>query len=1149
MATLKLSSRELLIAYGVAPLITAAASLTWYRPGEFIAGGDNAPFLRQSLATEIWSVWNHQWTGAGSASYSIAQLLDVAVVRGLGLVGLPPTVAQSVFYTLCFMLAAFGVSFFAGVWVRRPALLAFAGLAGVFNCYVLTSFPNLLPVLSIAVAGMLCGMVLRTARGASGYLVPFALASVLLSYVAQNPPLLVVVVAVVVLCAAAAPLLVGRETLRKATRFTLIAGVLSAVVNLWWVVPYGVALVGRAGLSVTAETDVLSWTMVYQRATLANTATMTGNWGWNPDYYPFFAALEEGPWSVLKWFFPLLALAGALLARRRSALLLGGVALTCAVFATGLRPPFGPVNLWLFEHVPGLWLLRDPGTKIGVLLVLCYATLSCYALEWLARIRIRARLVFPALAALVALATVVYPWPLLTGDVVPDNRTDLPGMHVRVPDDWLRLASAVDRAPGPGKVLVLPLLSYYQASTSWGYHGADSVPQLFSRAVLQQMPGGYFRARGAAEPMMDRIARLLDSGQTRGVERMLRSLGVSHVVLRRDLVSNRHVKAPEGERIGSTLEGMPGLRRTGEFDIADVYSFTTPTAPVRVYTSVAGTPSADTDEIAGVISSLAADTALTSSGAARAVVVNEAATIKADEPVIVRRVPGVLVQQRMDISSGQEGAELRVVEAQPLVVDGRPVSEAPPQVIPLDSTDVGMVDVDGQAQTVRRRTTGLTVRPGGELTVYERGGKRLLQRFSKVNDCNKYDSTSPRLSAKIDGRAVRLTASAHTACVNAQVLAPAGTELVGLRLRHRTVAGAPARLCLWQEAARSCAALPPIAGAGPTWRRYAATARLDPADGPFQLFLYADGHAGRKSVVDYRDIALSPLVPRGSAALVPAEPREVVLPAGSHRFGTAGGKDTPSLGPASPVSNCANAGGLGLPQNGIAARTTAEGGYELTAGSEVGCLSLPYTGAPTGMYRLELRYRSITGHPPRMCLWQEGPDRCADLPHLVAKPGWQEFTATVTPAVGTQALRLFLYADGPSRVAFDDLVLRPLLASPAVLLPVPPTPPPAPEVQVLESGLDHHRIRVTGASGDFALSLAESYATGWRIAALPPGWQARHVTLDGYANGWLVSGRGSAELVLEYAPSRWIMPVQATALAALAALPFIGIIIMRRRRR
>src|SRR5581483_7276806 len=82
---------------------------------------------------------------------------------------------------------------------------------------------------------------------------------------------------------------------------------------------------------------------------------------------------------------------------------------------------------------------------------------------------------------------------------------------------------------------------------------------------------------------------------------------------------------------------------------------------------------------------------------------------------------------------------------------------------------------------------------------------------------------------------------------------------------------------------------------------------------------------------------------------------------------------------------------------------------------------------------------------------------------------------------------------------------------------------------------------VHGATGPFTLVLAESYAPGWVVDGLPNGWSARHVEVDGYGNGWLITGSGNAVLTLQYGPDRWCRAALiVSALGATLALGLAG---------
>ena len=70
----------------------------------------------------------------------------------------------------------------------------------------------------------------------------------------------------------------------------------------------------------------------------------------------------------------------------------------------------------------------------------------------------------------------------------------------------------------------------------------------------------------------------------------------------------------------------------------------------------------------------------------------------------------------------------------------------------------------------------------------------------------------------------------------------------------------------------------------------------------------------------------------------------------------------------------------------------------------------------TSRYRLTLEYRRVRGNPPRVCVWQEGPNTCAPVPQLQSGAGWHHLDAALQLDPNTSRLDLFVYADGGGAV-------------------------------------------------------------------------------------------------------------------------------------
>jgi hypothetical protein len=144
------------------------------------------------------------------------------------------------------------------------------------------------------------------------------------------------------------------------------------------------------------------------------------------------------------------------------------------------------------------------------------------------------------------------------------------------------------------------------------------------------------------------------------------------------------------------------------------------------------------------------------------------------------------------------------------------------------------------------------------------------------------------------------------------------------------------------------------------------------------------------------------------------------------------------------------------------------------------------------------------------------------LPALDDSPGWHRLSTSVTPEPGTVALRLFLYADArldaPTTSDYRTLSVTPLLA---IALLESPAESPLPVVTYRRLGADRFRAHVQGARAAFLLVADETYSPGWHVEGPRRPGRSEHLTVNGYANGWLVPWKGTYDLTIAYSPERY----------------------------
>lgn len=219
--------------------------------------------------------------------------------------------------------------------------------------------------------------------------------------------------------------------------------------NLYWLVPQIVAPVHASpGYGSTFDYTVTSAYMSLNHSL----ALFNAYYHWVADDSPFNAYPVDPSFYVL----PVLAFGGLALAwRRRVTRPFAFAAFVCILLDAGPNPPLGPINIWIYSHVPGMTLFRDV-TKWMSLHSLAYAVAIAVGLSSLfalARLRFgRIAALRAAVGALVVLS-IGYAW--LMRDAFNPTRFRSFAVEPR-PADVVRLEDFLDRGSTFYRVLVFP---------------------------------------------------------------------------------------------------------------------------------------------------------------------------------------------------------------------------------------------------------------------------------------------------------------------------------------------------------------------------------------------------------------------------------------------------------------------------------------------------------------------------------------------------------------------------------------------------------------------------------------------------------------------------------------------------------------------
>jgi arabinofuranan 3-O-arabinosyltransferase len=1171
-------------------VVAAVVFFGWFRTGYFYAEGDVAPFVRDGLRSEVGSQWTHQASGAGGATYEVARSPELVFIGLARLLGGTEALGQRLFFTAILAFAACSVAAMASVFCRRAWVVAIAGIVGAFNPFVMVSLPNPLPPLAIGFAGCLGAIACHAAIGGRQRWLLAAGLSLPLSYLVINPPLLAMTVAWAVALLVLAPLLVrtGTGGVRAVSTLYGRALALALPLSLWWIVPSWFAFT-RATSSGTihAETEVLAWAWTHRNATIPATAALLGRWSWPDPAYHAGTWLAYAPWSWALWVLPASVVAAPFLARprwrRTAGWLLAGTAVLVFV-GKGVHPPLDAVNLWLYQHVPGFFLLREPLSKVGALLVPIELTAWAMTLDGLAarwapasgsggRRRTAARAAVALLIAGPAIAAV----PMLSGEVVRSE-------PVAIPVQWQHVADYVNTSPARGKALVLPLVDYYQIPTTWGYYGTDDIGQLLTRPVITLNPQAYIGDTPTYSRLVREVEEALVAGEADTVANLLRVLGVSHVIVRKDIdyeSAIRQLEMQRPEAITATMTTVPDFKTVIDTTVADVWEVASPSAdPVRLLGGLVTAGPVTDDKLVPLIGSTPDNLAVVSEvgttlandlirGRARTVLPGDDASVKLDPGTwqAARHTSGEGLYH-VDLETAANGSRTFVLrDAVTWRIGGQALSDRPEITVPAPSRRVVGVAVDEVQYDLTSGSTTVRLNSASTLRAIMARPARTTA-FGPLGDCNRHDDQTPEqvgLGASLDGTVpyerIELRADDHAACVSASVAAAPGDELL-VEVPMRSVAGAAPRTCLWLDGPDMCAALtePPLATG--RWATLRASYTVPAGVDAVTLYLYADAPSPdtTTTITQYRAPQVS-LLRAADPVPVPVgapPPSRIYLGKTAAEIRTRVALPPVSIGAASDVGNCHRQEPVTLEEVGITA-TPIDDGVRLHADRHSACVTFPLTGMlPGTRYQVSLRYRVVEGaEAPRACL-VDTDGRCQPVGPLPSSAAWTQVQVRSQIPAGTSGTgtSLYLYADanlGAATIDYTDIRIEPASGESLVLATADAEADPVPDLTWTQEGPARYRAHIDDASGPFVLALSDSWSPDWVVKGLPDNAKVAQLRLDGYRNGWAVDATGDLDLVVEYQPARWgrlaFVASATTAAGTVLAVTVAGIRRLRPRRR
>lgn len=845
---------------------------TWFRAGTAIAGGDIGPPLGTAWITRLFAPI--AWSGAdlGGPNQSEHKLPWAVVVWLTHLAGGSGALAQRIWLTALLaavplaaaaLARALGLSPLAGIaaallYAFSPYLVSIGGVSDVY--LVATVLLAALPALVVA-AGR--GTV-PTWAAALGLL----LAAPLLGYAYANPPLVGMIGGVLVLSPGLAWARYGRRAGIRSTWALLIGGALLVGGSAYWAIP---AKTGLAQVATSSLSPLAAWRFTEVRATLANALWLNTSWAWRYTYYvPYAPDFARLPLVLLRPLVPLVAFGALALGPlhrewpgvTRVTALVALATLGIMTFSTGTRSP-GNVLFDPLYSLPYGWLLREPG-RFLIAAALGVALLGALLVEHLRSVPIRHPPLLlrrgtvaqqAPIVGLLGLGAVVLialtSFPLWSGRVVPGPRPPFPSSHVKVPAYWNAMATYLNaRAAPSGHLLALPPESSIYIPFSW-YYGNDAfVAQLLRRPVVDPSGQGYDVVSSELSSASQLEAEALVARDWTEARHLLGALGTPLVLVEGDVETpfpGHSIISPA--LLAARLDADPLMRPLRRFGPLQLFAVRRTLGPPSNFATV-NTATPDLRALALLPRSTAMLTSQPLPG-----------------HLALFQLPPVATWSLGSAHLSTALAELPGRHYVPAVLGLSPTGRVPTGDLRWrTSRPVGRAP---------RLTLSLPVGPS-----LIRDGSFATGPWGPVGNCNDAhpvvapqfvsDSVLP-LAGPSRSPALRLAADTDGAC-EAQGLSWHGGSVL-LRLSVRSITGAPAEVCLWEQPEDRCAAAPPLPQAA-GWERYRAV--LTPAVGTRRLSIYLYAFStvpGQTTVSEFANIVVRSL---------PAAPQVDVLAQAEH---------------------------------------------------------------------------------------------------------------------------------------------------------------------------------------------------------------------------------------------------------------------------
>lgn len=407
--------------------------------------------------------------------------------------------------------------------------------------------------------------------------------------------LIVILLAILVFCIIDGISKKDFSSLRRLTLFFVVTFVIFLVLNSYQLLPYLPNILNKSyfvHLGVETVAQSKDWVNYISRdVSFLNLFRLQGvpTWysqlgGANPQH-PYAGVYLNNPLYILiSFIFPILAFGSLILTKekmqKKFVLLFLLVVLLAMPFAAGTHPPFGFLYGFLYDHVPGFFVFRNPYYKFagGFFIGVCFLISATFSLI---ASRMRFKIVSYIVCFLVVLAWLGYHHNLLLPEKVFAWKPEF-STRMKIPDyvwdfnNWNKKENIDNK-----KILLVPSLGRGDLADgyTWGYWSLSpltytlaSVPGLVNEGDLTREEKGW----------LDKIYVTLGTNNETEFLQLSSRLGVKFLLFRKDSTN-----LVGRESLEKSLTFFSSLQKIQSFDEWELYQINNiPESEIKALNSI-----------------------------------------------------------------------------------------------------------------------------------------------------------------------------------------------------------------------------------------------------------------------------------------------------------------------------------------------------------------------------------------------------------------------------------------------------------------------------------------------------------------------------------------------------------------------------------